>query len=255
VKFAAHIKIARFAFYFSFACVLLFWSAYAGQEACAQEHPSDHQPDATELGGDGHGSDGNSGSAHDESHAEGHGGGHHDPFDLSAANASAQLEKPEEFRSDLALWTLAVFGLLMLILGKFAWRPICDALEARESAIADNIEKAHRNNEESRRLLAEHEQKIAKASEEAREMMDEARKEAESRKADIIAAAEESAKAEKDRAVREIHAAKNMALEDLAKSSVDQAVGLASRIVGQKLNRDDHASLIQDALQQFPSDN
>ncbi len=185
-----------------------------------------------------------------------HGGGaHHDPYDLSAANASENLENIADFRSDLAIWTLVVFGLLMALLIKFGWGPIRDALDAREQNIADHIEEAHKNCEESRRLLIEHEAKMAKASEEVRNMLDGARKDAELRKQEIIAEAENAARSEKDRAIREITAAKNSALEDLAKTSVDQAVGLAGQIVGRTLNRDDHASLIQESLQRFPSEN
>ncbi len=117
------------------------------------------------------------------------------------------------------------------------------------------MDEAHRNNEEARRLLAEHEAKINQASQEVREMMDQAKRDADLKKQEIISEAEGAAKAEKDRAIREIQAAKNNALADLAKTSVDQAVGLAGRIVGQKLQVDDHAQLIQDALQQFPSEN
>ena len=96
---------------------------------------------------------------------------------------------------------------------------------------------------------------MAKASEEVRNLLDGARKDAEQRKQEIIAEAETAARAEKDRAIREITAAKNSALEDLARTSVDQAVGLAGRIVGRTLNREDHASLIQESLQRLPSDN
>ena len=104
-------------------------------------------------------------------------------------------------------------------------------------------------------MLAEHEDKVAKATDEVREMLDKAKADAESQKASILAAAEAAAKSEKDRAVREIHAAKNTALEQLAESSVDQALGLAGSIVGKKLDKKDHASLIQDALKHIPSDN
>ena len=63
------------------------------------------------------------------------------------------------------------------------------------------------------------------------------------------------ATSQKDRALREIEAAKNGALEELARKSVDQAVGLAGRIVGKQLNKDDHAELIQDTLQRMPIHN
>ncbi len=38
--------------------------------------------------------------------------------------------KPEP---TLAIWTLVVFILLMMVLGKFAWKPLLEALQKRES--------------------------------------------------------------------------------------------------------------------------
>ena len=148
-----------------------------------------------------------------------------------------------------------VFCLLFGVLAKFAWGPIVAALEKREKFIADQLAEAQRNNEEAKRLLADHESKLATAADEVKSMMEDARRDAEHQKTRIIAEAEEAAAAQKTRVVREIDAAKNEALKQLAQTSVDQAVGLAGRIVGQSLSKDDHGKLIQDALKQFPSDN
>src|SRR4051794_33128053 len=61
-----------------------------------------------------------------------HGGGHHDQYDLSHANAGPNLNKPEEFKSDLAIYTFVVFMLLLALLTKFAWGPISQGLAKRE---------------------------------------------------------------------------------------------------------------------------
>ena len=91
---------------------------------------------------------------------------------------------------DLAFFTLIIFALLLLVLGKFAWGPIRDALDNREQSIAEQIAEAQRSHDEARRLLGEHEAKLAKAQEEIRGLMDDARKEAEVQKQSIMAEAE-----------------------------------------------------------------
>ena len=194
---------------------------------------------------------------HDSDGAAAHGtaGEHHDPYDKSAANASASLEAPEEFRSDLAIWTFVVFGALLLVLWKFAWGPISEALDRRERGIADQLDEARRSNEESHRLLAQHQQQLAQASNEVKSLLEQARRDGEALKQRLVTEAEQVAQTQRDRAVREIDAAKNAALEDLARQSVEQAVGLAGRIVGQHLNKEDHAKLIQESLDRLPSRN
>jgi len=74
-----------------------------------------------------------------DSHGDAHGGGHHDPHDLSEGNAGPMLTKPDDLKFDLAIYTAVVFFLLLAILGKFAWGPICHALEEREHGIAAKI--------------------------------------------------------------------------------------------------------------------
>lgn len=202
-----------------------------------------------------HGSELDGGQHGADDHAAGgaaHGGTHHDPYDLSAANAGPKQEDLTEFRSDLALATLLVFVVLLAVLWKFAWGPISQALDRREKNIADQLAEARRNNEEAHMLLAEHKQRLSRAAEEVRDMIDQARKDGEVLKQRLVAEAEQAASAQKDRAVREIEAAKNTALEELARRSVDQAVGLAGRIIGRNLKSEDHSQLIQETLEQMP---
>ena len=207
------------------------------------DHNADHG--ATDHG-DSHGDQIESNHAPDDGdHHADHGGDH----------GSHGNTNPLSVDPDLAIFTAVIFALLAIILRKFAWGPIRDAVEQREKRIADQLSEAQRSNDEARRLLEEHEAKLASSSEEVKTLLDEARRDAEQQKGRIIAEAEEAAAAQKDRVVREIEAAKHSALESLAASSVDQAVSLAGRIVGQSLNKDDHSKLIQDALKQFPSDN
>jgi F-type H+-transporting ATPase subunit b len=154
---------------------------------------------------------------------------------------------------DLALWTLIIFLILLAVLGKFAWGPIIQSLEAREHGIAEHIAQAQRNHEEARRVLAEYEQKLAAAAAEVRALMEEARRDAEQAKQGILADAKTGADAERVRALRDIESAADQAMESLAKRSADLAVDLAGKILQTKLSKDEHARLIQEAMSKFPT--
>ncbi|HEY6565686.1 MAG TPA: F0F1 ATP synthase subunit B [Pirellulaceae bacterium] len=193
-------------------------------------------------------------SASHDAGGAGH-GAHHDPYDKSAANATRKLEDMTELRSDLGIATVLVFTVLMLILWKFAWGPISQALDHREEGIAKQIAEARQSNEEAKRILDEHQSRLRQAAEEVRELLDQARRDGDNLKQKMVQDAEQVATSLKDRAVREIEAATHGALEDLARKSVEQAVSLAGRIVGKQLNAQDHANLIQEALQRMPSRN
>ncbi len=172
---------------------------------------------------------------------------HSDP---SHGNASTD---PLSIDPDLAIFTFVVFLVLLVVLRKFAWGPIMQALERREHGIAEHISQAERNHEQARLLLADYERKLADAANEVRELLDEARRDAEHTKQSILAEARQGAEAEKARALRDIESAADAALETLAERSSQLAVELAGKIVAAQLSKDDHARLIQEAMAKFPA--
>ena len=196
--------------------------------------------------------------AHDAGHAEAEHGGHaagHDPSDLSHANASSTLNSPEAFKSDLAIWTFVVFFVLLALLGKFAWGPVMDGLEKREHSIAQMIDEAKQSQVKAAEQLKIYEARLAAAGEEARAIVVQARQDAQVASERILAEAEQAAQRERQRAVEDINNAKNNALQAITERSVDLAVGLAGRIVRRQLNKEDHAQLMREALEQLPSRN
>lgn len=182
-------------------------------------------------------------------------GAHHDPYDLSHMNATPLLEDPIEVRSDLALWTLVVFLLLLGLLLKFAWRPIIDGLEKRERSIAAMINDAKQSAEKAAEQLAQYEARLAAASAEAQQIIHRAQKDAEAAKEQIIALAQGAARKERERAVADVENAKNTALQEMTRRSVDLAALMATRIVRRQLQPEDQAQLIREALDQLPSRN
>jgi F-type H+-transporting ATPase subunit b len=187
-----------------------------------------------------------------EEHATGE---HHDDTALDHANASDELLTPSEWRFDHVLASWIVFGALLLLVGKLAWRPIMGGLEKREESIKKLIDEAQHNADVATERLQQLDARLAAAADEARAIVARAQQDAEKTSARLLADAEEAAQREKVRALADIEAAKSAALSDIADKSVDMAVSLAGRIVKKQLSSQDHAQLIQDALEQFPSRN
>ena len=165
--------------------------------------------------------------------------------------AEGKAKSPLYVDVDLAWFTLVVFGILMFILLRYAWRPLMEGLDKREKSIADNIDQAAQANEKAQSLLSQYEQKIAAATEEANRMINDARQEAQAAKDRIVAAANEEASRQRERAIADINAAKDAAVRELARKSVDSAVSLAGNIVGKEIDSQTHAKLIEQSLDQF----
>lgn len=152
---------------------------------------------------------------------------------------------------DLALWTFIVFGILLVILYVFAWGPICEALDAREEAIQADLDSARVNAEKSEQAQRELDAKLAEAASTANKIVSDAKDEAEKAKERIINEGNAEAKRLVDRGMSDIESAKKAAVATLAQSSVDNAVGLAGKMIGKTLDKDSHAELIQSSLDKF----
>ena len=155
----------------------------------------------------------------------------------------------------LAFWTLVVFGLLLFVLGKFAWKPLLEALQAREKHIQDSIQDVARANAEAKRLLGEHEKKMAEVQNEVRAIIDEARRDAQHTQQEIVKQAQVEAQAARDRATREIDQAKDHALQEIFHRAADVATEVAGQILRRSMNPQDHRDLVQQAIKDLPSRN
>src|SRR5947209_1127013 len=95
-------------------------------------------------------------------------------------HAKAEGENPIfPWALDLGIWTLAVFLLLVFVLGKFAWRPMLEGLNRREQSIRAAVDEAKLAREETRRVQAEFQAKMDEAFAQIPKLMDEARRNAE----------------------------------------------------------------------------
>lgn len=176
-------------------------------------------------------------------------------IDPTHSNMTDSGEDPAEWRSEKAIATLIVFGLLLLGLTAVAWKPIAEGLEKRERSIAANIKNAEQASKNAAAKLVEYEAKLAAAAQEAQQIVADARKDAEAAGQRLLTSAQEEAARQRDRAVADIESAKRVALNELAQQSTEVAMTLAQRIVGREVKAGDHQGMIQDMLKQLPSKN
>ena len=112
-------------------------------------------------------------------------------INLLAAEHAAK--PPLQFQVDTLLFSLIIFLGLLIVLFKFAWKPIMEGLDAREKRIGDDIESARLANEQAQVNLQQYEEKIAAANEEASALLAQAKLDAVAAKDKILAEANEEA--------------------------------------------------------------
>jgi F-type H+-transporting ATPase subunit b len=158
-----------------------------------------------------------------------------------------------DINTGLSFWTLVVFGILVFILGKYAWGPILGAVEARERGIQSALDEAAQRNEEAAGLLAEHKAQLADARRQANELIAEGKAAGEGVRKEIEEKARAEGQAIVERARVEIERERDAAIDALRKESVDLALAAASRLMQENLDQDKDRQLVERYLSELGS--
>lgn len=149
-------------------------------------------------------------------------------------------------------WSLITFILLVLVLGKFAWKPLLGAVEQREKNIQDAVNSAETAKIEAEALLNQHKQLIADSEAKATELMRTAKEQAQKHIDDAKEDARQQAKKLIEQANAEIDRQKSDALKELRKEVANLAVQAASKIIHQELDTDKNRKLVDEYITKLP---
>lgn len=148
----------------------------------------------------------------------------------------------------LVFWTVITFIFLLIILRKFAWKPILGAVNEREESIKNALLEADKARQQMHDLKADNE-KILK---EARTERDTMLKEARELKDAIINEAKDEAKNQADKIIKQAKASieneKQAAMTDLKNQIGELSINIAEKIVKQKFSSEDKQLKLVDEL-------
>jgi len=150
----------------------------------------------------------------------------------------------------LFIWTILTFLVLLWLLAKFAWRPLLQALEARQQLIQKSLEDAQAARRELERVSQESAQILRESRVQAEAIIAQSRSDAERLREEM----KQKAKAESDTIVRnaerQIQLETGRALQQIRHEAADLSVLIASKLIQRNLSKEDNERLIDDALRQ-----
>ena len=148
----------------------------------------------------------------------------------------------------LAIWTTITFSVVLILLWKFAWKPIISALDARNAKVEDDLNQSKELREKAEDLMKDYEQKIEAAKTEALQIVDEGRKDAEENSAIILKEAQDEAAKIRERVTNEIEQAKLKALAEIEAKIVDLTVQVVSEVMMKDIDDLQHRDMISREL-------
>lgn len=139
--------------------------------------------------------------------------------------------------------------ILFLFIKKFLFGRINKMFETRKTEIETNLKEADEANENAKKLQAEYNAQLRDARMQADEIVQKATKLADEKGEEIVKTAQEQASKVMQKAQADIETQKVRAMEDVKGEISDIAVQLASKIVEEDLQKDEHDKLIDDFLE------
>jgi len=154
-----------------------------------------------------------------------------------------------DFSPGLFFMSTIILLILIVLMRKFAWKPILDALQSREEGIQSALDAAEDAKKEIQNLNADNEKLLKEARAEREAMLKEAR----DMKDQIVAKAKQEAQVIADDMVLQakttIASEKQAAMSELKNTVSGLALEIAEKVVKQELsNKDKQLELVEKSL-------
>ena len=151
----------------------------------------------------------------------------------------------------LMIWVLVVFLVSFLVLRRFVFPAIGQALDRRAAAINAEIEAADELREEADKMLADYRERLNEARGQADEIITRAQKAAEvhEREARETATAKREEMLEQTR--RDIEAETRKSIQQIRREVADLTVMATEKVTRKTLTGDDQRRLVEDAISEL----
>jgi F-type H+-transporting ATPase subunit b len=151
----------------------------------------------------------------------------------------------------LMLWLLLAFFITLMILRKYAFPAISEALDKRQHAIEESIETAARTKSEAEQLLAEYRERLKDARTQAEEIVARARKAAEVHERESFEGAKGKREELMEQARRDIEAETRRAIQEIRNEVADLTIMATEKVTRRTLTEEDQRRLVEEALSEL----
>ena len=169
----------------------------------------------------------------------------------AAEEAPAAALSPFSGNVGNAVWTLAIFLIVVIVLGKFAWGPVLGLLREREDFIHRSLSDAKHDRDEAEARLRDYAAKLQTAQTQAVAILEEARRDGEKLREELRQRAKTEADTLLKNAGQQIELQTTRAVQQIRQEAVDLSVAIASKVLQRNISKEDNEKLIADALKQI----
>jgi len=153
----------------------------------------------------------------------------------------------------LMLWTLITFGLLLVLLRAFAWKPLLAVIEERERVVRDSLESSRRAQEEAESALEENRKILAEARKAAAGVVQRGEKDAEQVREELLQKARKEGEELLRQGREEMEREKRAAVREIRGVAADLALAAAEKLVEERMDGPLQRRLVERYLEEMDS--
>ena len=148
----------------------------------------------------------------------------------------------------LMIWTLVMFGITLLIMKKYVFGPLGEAIEKRRTHIEQSLEEVERSRDEATTMLEDYKARLVDARKEADSLREQGRKEGDRQRAELLADGQIQRERVINDAEVQIQAEVRQAAGGLRDEVVTLALAAAEKVSRSTLTEAEHRRLIEEAI-------
>jgi F-type H+-transporting ATPase subunit b len=170
---------------------------------------------------------------------------------LLAQEAAQEERNPILPAANELIWGAVAFAILLFLMYRTVFPQVNKVYQERRENIEGRLEQAEKERDEADKLLQKYRERLEAAEGKAQEILDQARADAERIRRELLAKADADAEQRLERAREAIRAERDQAIRQLRGEVGTLAVELATRVVGDSLDRDRQLRLVDQYIDQL----
>jgi F-type H+-transporting ATPase subunit b len=151
----------------------------------------------------------------------------------------------------LMIWTLVVFVISFIVLRRYVYPLIAQALDKRANDIASEIDAAGKLRAEADTVLEEYRERLKEAREQAEEIVTRARKTGEAHEREVQEEGRTRREQMLEQTRREIEAETRRAIDEIRREVADLTLIATERVTRKVLTAEDQRRLIEEAVSEL----
>jgi F-type H+-transporting ATPase subunit b len=145
----------------------------------------------------------------------------------------------------LIIWTIVSFAVLVLLLGKVAWKPLLASLQEREDGIRKAIDDAASAKLSADQIKAQYEQELARSQDKAASLISQAQVEAQKIREQLLKDAEAEARRLTEQTQKQLEEEKSKLSRELRQEVASLSVKVAEKLLRHSVNSKENDALVQ----------